>query len=93
MYVTDSSYHHIIQVFNQGGMFLRQICIDGEDTVYVVEGNNHQVSVFTCEGKFLTPFGRKGDEPGCFNSPRGITVDKNEIICVSDSGNNHIQIY
>ena len=93
MYVTDSSYTIIIQVFNQGRMFLRQICIDGEDTVYVVEGNNHRVSVFTCEGKFLTPFSRKEDEPGRFNSPCGITVDKNGIICASDSSNNRIQIY
>ena len=56
------------------------ICIDSTDTVYVAEANNHRVSVFTCEGSFLTSFGNRGDGPGKFMHPRGITVDKNGII-------------
>lgn len=27
-----------------------------------------------------------------FNAPRGITVDKNDMICVSDSAKSHLQI-
>ena len=31
--------------------------------VYVTEWNNYRVSVFTCEGKFLTSFGSRGNGP------------------------------
>ena len=37
---------------------------DSNDTVYMVEEDNHHVSVFTCEGTFLTSFGSEGDGPG-----------------------------
>ena len=69
------------------------IYTDSDDTVYVVEEGNHRVSVFTCEGTFLTSFGSEGDGPGQFKNPHAITVDKNGIIYVSDTGNNRIQIF
>ena len=65
--------------------FPTSISIDSDDAVYVAEGRNHRVSVFTREGTFLTSFGSKGDGPGQFNTPREITVDKNGVIYVSDS--------
>ena len=69
------------------------ISIDSDDTVYVVEHDNHRVSVFTREGEFLTSFGRGGDGPGQFTRPLGITVDKNGTIYVADSYNNRLQIF
>ena len=67
--------------------------IDSDDTVYVAEGFNHRVSVFTHEGKFLTSFGSQGNGPGQFKSPFRATVDRNGIVYVADSGNNRIQIF
>ena len=55
--------------------------------VYVTEDGNHHVSVFTCEGKFLSSFGSEGSGPGQFNHPRGIMVDKSGMIIVSDREN------
>ena len=68
------------------------ISIDSEDVVYVCEWNNHCISVFTCEGKFLTSFGTQGSGPGQFSSPRGIAIDKNGVVYVSDTDNNCLQI-
>ena len=68
------------------------ISTDSDNVVYVTEGN-HRVSVFTCEGKFLTSFGTKGSEPGQFDEPYGIAVDKNGVVYVTDFGNNIIQLF
>ena len=54
------------------------ISIDSDNTVYVIEGGNHRVSVFTCEGEFLKSFGSRGDGPGQFTNPFRITLDKME---------------
>ena len=61
--------------------------------MYVTEQLNHCVSVFTCEGKFLTSFGTYGSEPGQFDCPRRIAaVDKNGDIYVCDVMNNRLQL-
>ena len=61
--------------------------------VYVIEQDNHRVSVFTCEGKFLTSFGTKGREPEQFNGPSGIAVDKSGVVYVADTSNHRIQLF
>ena len=38
------------------------IIVDSNNVVYVVEFNNHRVSVFTCEDKFLTSFHREAGQ-------------------------------
>ena len=69
------------------------ISIDTDNVVYVTEQNNHRVSVFTSEGKFLTSFGTTGSGSGQFNYPRGTSVDKNGVVYVADHSNNRIQIF
>ena len=64
-----------------------------DDIVYVTELFNHRVSMFTSEGQFLTSFGTKGEGPGQFNCPRGITVDRDGLVYISDISNNRIQIF
>ena len=61
--------------------------------VYMTEMGNCRVSMFTCEGEFVTSFGTKGIGPGQFNEPRGILVDENGVIFVSDCGNNRLQLF
>ena len=75
--------------------YLSSISIDSEiDVVYVTEcRQHHQVFMLTCEGEFLTSFGTRGNEPGEFNTPCGITVDKNGVLYVSDSSNDRLQCF
>ena len=61
--------------------------------VYVNEFSNDRVSVFTCEGQFVTSFGRKGRCPGEFNIPVGLAVDNCGVVYVCDSDNNRIQCF
>ena len=69
------------------------ISIDSDGVVYVTEKGNHRVSVFSCEGKFITSFGSRGSGPGQFISPYGIAVDSNGVVYVSDSGNYRLQLF
>ena len=59
----------------------------------MTESFNSCVSVFTCEGKFLTSFGTRGAGPGQINNPCGIAVDKNGVVYVADSRNNRLQSF
>ena len=79
----DAHEHHFAPVL---------ISIDSNSIVYVTEDNNHCVSMFTREGQFLRSFGTKGEGPGQFDDPSGMAVDRDGLVYVSDTRNNHIQI-
>ena len=55
------------------------IAIDSAQNVYVSEGGNHRISVFTKKGEFVTSFGRKGKRAGEFDCPSGLAVDHNVL--------------
>ena len=52
--------------------------------VFVSEGGNSRVSVFTSEGVFVTLFGSRGEGPGQFKEPCGIAVDNSGVAYVCD---------
>ena len=55
--------------------------------MYVVDGGNNRVQVFTAEGKFLSMFGRHGEGRGELNWPIGVAIDTSDfqIWCMSVS--------
>ena len=67
------------------------VCIDSNDIVYITERNNHRVSIFTCQGKFMQSFGIKGERPGEFNQPWAVAVDTSGLVYVCDTSNNRVQ--
>ena len=69
------------------------ITIDSDNLMYVTELKNHRVSVFTCEGKFLTSFGSWGSGPGQFDRPCGIAIDENKVVYISDTSNHRLQYF
>ena len=98
MYVADS-LNHRIQVLAQNGNceytigakgsgpgeLLCPVCIQVENKLlYVVERDNHRVSVFHTSGDFIATFGK-----GYLHKPDGIAVDQEGYIYVS-SGKNAI---
>lgn len=44
------------------------------------------------DGTLLKTIGSKGSEPGQFNEPEGIAIDKDGNIIVADAGNNRVQV-
>ena len=41
----------------------------------------------------MVSFGRKGQGPGEFNSPRGLAVDDSGVVCVCDRDNNRVVLF
>lgn len=65
---------------------------DGE--FYVSDGyGNSRVAKFDANGKFLFDWGEKGDAPGEFNVPHGITLDAQGLVYVADRANMRIQVF
>ena len=60
----------------------RGIAIDGNNILYV--SNNHFVSMFDTNGKFLGKFGKCGSGDAEFGYPHGVVVDKNGDLYVCD---------
>ena len=97
VYVSSSYVYHI-ETFTPDGQFL-QVFVNLRcpcpitihcDMVYVAVDI---VSVFSSESKLLKSFGTRGEAPGQFNQPHGVTVDANGYVLVADRNNHRIQIF
>src|SRR2546427_92665 len=76
--------------------FARGIAVDESDgAVFIVDMGNHRVQKFDTSTNFLpqllAKWGTKGQEPGQFWNPWGITVDRDGFLYVTDAGNHRIQ--
>jgi len=73
------------------------IAVDAAGTVYVADTWNHRIQKFDAEGKFLTAWGRYAStngqlgEPGVFWGPRGIAIDHDGNLYITDTGNKRVQ--
>jgi DNA-binding beta-propeller fold protein YncE len=61
--------------------------------LYVAEVNNHRISIFSTEGRYLRSIGEKGTESGQFNEPNNLTFDAQGLLYISDTKNNRIQVF
>jgi DNA-binding beta-propeller fold protein YncE len=61
--------------------------------MYVVDGGNFRVQVFTQDGKFLSTFGAIGRQPGQFARPKEVSVDPEGNIYVVDATFGNFQIF
>ena len=103
VYVCEDRVNTRIQVFTTNGEHLRwlgsnklnrphDICIDSSE-IYVCDTNNHQICILDSNGLLLRSFGIKGTLPGQFDHPRGLAIDKNGLLYVSDYSNGRVQIF
>ncbi|MGD2245531.1 MAG: NHL repeat-containing protein [Candidatus Aminicenantes bacterium] len=67
----------------------RNISIDDQKNIYILERGNHRIQKFSKDGQFLQTIGKKGQGPGEFERPYSLFVDKNNAIYVSDRGKIH----
>ena len=68
------------------------ITIHGE-MVYVTDYSNSRVQKFTTSGKFISTFGSYGSGDGQLNYPRGLCIDPDGKIYVSESSSNRISVF
>lgn len=61
---------------------------------YVSDGyGNSRVAKFNAQGEFLLDWGTKGDQPGEFDTPHGISLDSEGRVYVADRGNARVQVF
>ena len=68
------------------------IAIQG-DVLYVVEYVNCRVQKLTTSGKFMSKFGTHGSGDGHLINPRGICLDNDGNVYISDCNNNRISVF
>jgi peptidylamidoglycolate lyase len=61
---------------------------------YVSDGyGNSRIAKFSASGEYLFEWGKKGDQPGEFNIPHGISANEKSELIVADRENNRIQFF
>ena len=77
----------------------KAVAVDSEGHVYVTDGKNHKVGIYDVSGQYLLDFGGPftfqgtSHNPGGFNTPQGIVIDRHDRIYVVDSMNRRLQIF
>ena len=105
LYVSVGRSHHNhyrIQVLSNDGEYLcsiycdgnklnfpRGVCVSGQ---YVYVAGNHNISVYTTTGEYVTTLGQEGSNKGEYSYPWGVCTDKDGYIYVCDRNNDRIQI-
>ncbi len=97
--VYDTSDGQLLQTIGSRGTGPGQFNLPLQATVapdgrlYVVDGGNFQVDVFTADGQYLRSIGSIGRMPGQFSRPKGIASDRAGNIYVVDTAFGNTQIF
>lgn len=62
----------------------RNIAVDEQGNIFILERGNCRVQKFDNKGKYLQTIGKKGQGPGEFERPYSLLLDQNNNIYVSD---------
>ena len=95
------STERCVKVYTSGGKFLKQLydtgggglAVNAKGQLFVVDYNSCQVSVFDQNGHHQYSFGSAGDGPGQFKIPCQICVAPDELVYVTDNGQNSVQVF
>jgi len=70
------------------------VAVAPDGSFYVSDGyGNSRVAKFSAQGEFLFDWGHKGDQPGEFDTPHNIAMDREGRIYVADRSNSRIQVF
>jgi uncharacterized protein (TIGR03663 family) len=70
----------------------RNVLVAGS-LVYITDTGNKRIVVTDRDGKFIEQWGSSGNQPGQFDEPIGLGIDKQGRIYVGDTWNGRIQIF
>jgi DNA-binding beta-propeller fold protein YncE len=104
-----SEWHRVVVLDAQTGEFLyhisqrgsgegelnlpRDTTIAADGNLYIVDGGNFRVQVFSQDGEYIRSFGEIGRQGGQFSRPKGIGSDKAGNIYVVDAAFGNFQIF
>jgi len=71
---------------------VRDLAVDDEGRIYVLDGGNSRVQVFNADGAFLQTLGGPGQGPGKLTQPSNIAVVGDRVV-VNDVGNERLSIW
>ena len=69
------------------------VAVNERNEIAVTDCSNNRVQIFSCNGKFIRSFGKKGVKKGEFKDPSGIAYLNNGNIVVADTYNDRLQIF
>lgn len=73
-------------------MLPTELALDKNENLYVVDGGNNRIQVFSGTGDFLRSFGEFGDQYVQFNNPVDIAIDSSGKIVIAEQGNHRLQL-
>ena len=65
---------------NQVFYRLRDVDVDSDGNLWVLDGGNHRIQVFDREGRFVRSLGREGQGPGELESPGGLAIVGDRLV-------------
>lgn len=69
------------------------VAVSDDGRIYVVDGVNNKIRIFSQSGQALASFGAEGSGSGEFRNPLGIDIDRTGRVYIADSGNHRVQIF
>ncbi|HAE37109.1 MAG TPA: hypothetical protein DCG57_00540 [Candidatus Riflebacteria bacterium] len=63
------------------------------NNLLIADSLNHRIVEITGDGKFYDHHGRRGSRPGALLSPRGMALNREEVLVIADQGNNRIHFF
>ena len=81
---------HVLDIFGDFNQ-PTEVAVGMNGNVYVLDGANNKVKIFTRNGKLIRSVGRSGKGEGEFGYPVGMDVDAQGDIYIADTGNRRIQ--
>jgi DNA-binding beta-propeller fold protein YncE len=74
--------------------FVTDAAQDADGCYYVAQyGDCDRIQKFTAQRTFLFSWGEHGNEPGQFNRPQKIVIDRAGLIWVADASNHRVQVF
>jgi DNA-binding beta-propeller fold protein YncE len=69
------------------------VAVSDDGRIYVVDGVNSKIRIFSQRGQAIASFGMEGSGNGEFKNPLGIDIDRSGRVYIADSGNHRVQIF
>ena len=72
---------------------VRSVSVDADQHVFILDGENNVVRIYSTEGDYIGSFGREGDGPGEFWDPSSIDLFESDSLAVIIGRDERITIY